>query len=57
MAIMARSLKILAVVGTQEIKEKVKSGETVVVDGIDGIVLINPMEEELKTYEEKKKIP
>lgn len=53
-AIMARSLEIPAVVGTQTITEEVKAGDTIVVDGIDGVVVINPTEEEIATYREKQ---
>lgn len=53
-AIMARSLEIPAVVGTKTVTEDVSEGDIVVVDGIDGKVIINPTEEELATYKEKQ---
>ncbi|WP_180963971.1 phosphoenolpyruvate--protein phosphotransferase [Haloimpatiens massiliensis] len=53
-AIMARTLEIPAVVGLQNITEEVKDGDLVIVDGIEGIVEINPSEETIKAYEEKK---
>ncbi|WP_171011455.1 phosphoenolpyruvate--protein phosphotransferase [Haloimpatiens lingqiaonensis] len=53
-AIMARTLEIPAVVGLQNITEEVKDGDLVIVDGIEGIVEINPSEEIIKAYEDKK---
>ena len=53
-AIMARSLEIPAVVGTKEVLEKVNGGELVIVDGLDGSVIINPTEEVLNEYKAKR---
>ncbi|MEN2768491.1 phosphoenolpyruvate--protein phosphotransferase [Ornithinibacillus xuwenensis] len=53
-AIMARSLEIPAVVGTKEVTKTVSKGDLVIIDGIDGNVLINPSDEEVKKYEEKQ---
>lgn len=53
-AIMARTLEIPAVVGTNNITENVKNGDTLIVDGIEGLVIINPDEKTLKEYEIKK---
>ncbi|AAK81027.1 phosphotransferase system enzyme I (PtsI) [Clostridium acetobutylicum] len=53
-AIMARTLEIPAVVGLQDIVESVKNGDTIVVDGAEGIAIINPDEATLKEYEAKK---
>lgn len=53
-AIMARTLEIPAVVGLQNITEEVKDGDLVIVDGIEGIVEINPSQETIKAYEGKK---
>ncbi|RCW67034.1 phosphoenolpyruvate--protein phosphotransferase [Saliterribacillus persicus] len=52
-AIMARSLEIPAVVGTKKITEVVEEGDIIIVDGIDGDVIINPSEDELTTYKQK----
>jgi phosphotransferase system enzyme I (PtsI) len=41
-AILARSLDVPAVVGLHNISQKVKNGDTLIVDGTDGEVLINP---------------
>ncbi len=53
-AIMSRSLEIPAVVGTKEATVKVENGVTVVIDGIDGHVIIDPNESELEEYKEKQ---
>ncbi|PRT00691.1 phosphoenolpyruvate--protein phosphotransferase [Bacillus velezensis] len=52
-AIMARSLEIPAVVGTKAATGTIENGVTVIVDGIDGDVIIDPSRETLKKYEEK----
>ncbi len=53
-AIMSRSLEIPAVVGTKEITAHVENGMTVIVDGLAGVVIINPNAEQLKTYRKKQ---
>lgn len=53
-AIMARSLEIPAVVGTKEITTTVSQGDIVIIDGIDGNVVVNPTDEEIKHYENKR---
>lgn len=53
-AIMARSLEIPAVVGSKDITNSVSQDDMVIVDGIEGTVIINPSDEELKTYKEKQ---
>ncbi len=53
-SIMARSLELPAVVGTGNICSEVKSGDTVIVDALKGDVIINPTEEEITKYEEKR---
>ena len=53
-AIMARTLEIPAVLGLGDITECVKTGDTVIVDGITGDVIINPSEEVLAEYKAKK---
>ncbi|KZE64497.1 phosphoenolpyruvate--protein phosphotransferase [Fictibacillus phosphorivorans] len=54
-AIMSRSMEIPAVVGTKTITEKVENGVMVIIDGLDGHVIVNPSEDEIATYEEKQK--
>lgn len=53
-AIMARSLEIPAVVGTKNILSLVKTGDLIIVDGLEGDVLINPSEETVTEYRTKQ---
>ncbi|GGE69524.1 phosphotransferase system enzyme I (PtsI) [Priestia taiwanensis] len=53
-AIMARSLEIPAVVGTKEVTSKIENGVMVIVDGLDGEVIVDPTEDVIRQYEEKK---
>jgi len=53
-AIMARSLEIPAVVGTQEVMAQIQIGDTVIVDGLDGKVIVNPSAEVLEQYQLKR---
>lgn len=52
-AIMARTLEIPAVVGLGDITSAVKNDDLVIVDGVEGFVIINPDETTIKVYEEK----
>ncbi|WP_086349026.1 phosphoenolpyruvate--protein phosphotransferase [Candidatus Enterococcus clewellii] len=52
-AIMARSLEIPAIVGTMEITAKVKAGDMLAVNGIDGDVIIHPSDAEKADFEAK----
>ena len=49
-AIMARTLEIPAVVGLGNITTSVKNGDTVIVDGIEGVAIINPDEATINEY-------
>lgn len=53
-AIMARSMEIPAVVGTKIVTSDTPNGALVIIDGIDGIVIINPTPELIQDYERKK---
>ncbi|WP_353893098.1 phosphoenolpyruvate--protein phosphotransferase [Proteinivorax hydrogeniformans] len=53
-AIMARNLEIPAVVGAKDITEKVTGGDTLILDAINGQVIINPSEEQKENYLSKK---
>lgn len=53
-AIMAKALEIPAVVGLEEITRNVKNGDTLIVDGIHGIAIVNPDKTTLKYYESEK---
>ena len=52
-AIMAKSLEIPAVVGVEEVTLKIKPGDTLIVDGYMGIVIVNPDEETLNNYRQE----
>lgn len=52
-AIMARSMEIPAIVGTQSILEEANEGDTIILDAIDGIVIVNPTAEEIANAEQK----
>jgi len=49
-AIMARTLEIAAVLGTNNITDLVKDGDVLAVSGITGEVVINPSEEQIATF-------
>lgn len=53
-AIMARSLEIPAVVGTKEVLPKINAGDLVIVDGLDGMVIVNPTAEVVEQYRNKR---
>ncbi|MCE5096368.1 phosphoenolpyruvate--protein phosphotransferase [Staphylococcus devriesei] len=53
-AIMSRSLEIAAVVGTKSITKEVKQGDMIIVDGTTGDVIIDPTEDELIAYQNKR---
>ncbi|EMJ6438230.1 TPA: phosphoenolpyruvate--protein phosphotransferase [Staphylococcus aureus] len=53
-AIMSRSLEIPAIVGTKSITQEVKQGDMIIVDGLDGDVIVNPTEDELIAYQDKR---
>ncbi len=53
-AILARSLKIPAVVGLQSLLPKVKNGDLLIVDGFLGIVILNPKVETQNLYAQKE---
>lgn len=53
-AIMARSLEIPAVVACKTITEDVNDGDMIVLDGIEGVVVINPDEDTVKAYTTKR---
>ncbi len=53
-AIMARTLEIPAVLGLGDITECVKTGDTIILDGITGDIIINPSEEVVLEYNAKK---
>ena len=53
-AIMARSLELPAVVGVKGVLSEAKEGEAVAMDGEAGVLFLNPAEDIVKEYVEKK---
>ncbi len=53
-AILARALEIPAVLSVDGIVEKVSDGMTAVVDGCDGICILDPSQEEIDEYQAKR---
>ncbi|MBN2715326.1 MAG: phosphoenolpyruvate--protein phosphotransferase [Deltaproteobacteria bacterium] len=52
-AIMAQALGLPAVVGVEGLTEKVNPGDTLIVDGLDGIIIVEPDDETLARYRER----
>jgi len=53
-AIVSRAMELPAVAGLGNITQLVKTGDELIVDGISGMVIVNPYPEMIKRYEEKK---
>lgn len=53
-AIVSRAMELPAVAGLGNITQLVKTGDELIVDGISGVVIVNPYPEMIKRYEEKK---
>ena len=53
-AILARALEIPAVVAVAGILDKIEDGADVVLDGGEGVVIVNPTEEERAAYQAKR---
>lgn len=54
-AIMAKSLEIPAVVGLESVTDVIKNGDQVILDGIHGVVIVNPSKRFIEKYEKEKK--
>lgn len=52
-AIISRSLNIPAVVGTHHATATIKDGDTIIVDGFHGYIIINPTDEQIKFFKKK----
>jgi len=48
--IVARSMRVPAVVGVRDLTKRVKTGDWLLVDGYEGIVIVNPTEQTLFRY-------
>jgi phosphotransferase system enzyme I (PtsI) len=53
-AIIASSLNIPAVVGVSGLTKSVNPGDMIIIDGIDGVVIVRPTEEEKNFYERRR---
>ena len=53
-AIMARSLEIPAVVGITGVLDEVKHGDMLVLDALEGVVIVNPTDEQMNLYGQKE---
>lgn len=53
-AIMARSLGLPAVLGVADLLGTVKSGEMLIIDGINGVIIVAPTEERLLEYQGRR---
>jgi phosphoenolpyruvate-protein phosphotransferase (PTS system enzyme I) len=54
-AILARAFEIPAVVGMDHITKKIKDNDTVIIDGTEGLVIINPTKSQKLEYVRKRK--
>ncbi|MGB2599559.1 MAG: phosphoenolpyruvate--protein phosphotransferase [Candidatus Omnitrophota bacterium] len=54
-AIMAKSLEIPAVVGLEKVTDMIQNGDQVILDGIHGVVIVNPTKNFLVKYQKEKK--
>ena len=52
-AIIAHSLEIPAVVGLEKASTIINPGDTLVLDGISGVVIVNPSESQIADYEQR----
>ncbi len=53
-AIFAQSIGIPAVVGLSDISHQINQGDSLIIDGEQGVVIISPTEEVIKKYKEEK---
>ncbi|KPK39415.1 MAG: phosphoenolpyruvate-protein phosphotransferase [Omnitrophica WOR_2 bacterium SM23_29] len=53
-AIMAKALEIPAVVGSEVITKNTKNGDTIIVDGSNGIIIVNPDDDTIAKYKKEK---
>jgi len=55
-AILARSLQIPAVSGLRNVAAVIKSDDVIIVDGSNGIVIVNPDEDDIRKFHERQEI-
>lgn len=51
-SIIAQTLDMPALVGMADVSTKLKGGEKAIIDGHEGLLIVNPSDEEIKKYEE-----
>lgn len=54
-AIMARSLEIPAVVGASGILSSAKHNDVIILDALDGVIILNPTDKQVQDYKQKAK--
>lgn len=54
-AIISRALRVPAIVGMKVISKAVKTGDSIIIDGFEGIFILNPEEKTIKNYRKKYK--
>lgn len=52
-SILARSLSMTSVIGINDIVHKIKTGESIIIDGNDGIIIVNPSKKTTNSYLKK----
>ncbi|MDR3190238.1 MAG: phosphoenolpyruvate--protein phosphotransferase [Lactobacillaceae bacterium] len=52
-AIMARTLEIPAIVGSQVATSDINDGDVMILDGIDGVAIVNPTDDQITQYQAK----
>lgn len=54
-AIMSRTLEIPAVVGSEKATTEISNGDQIILDGLNGVAIIEPSQQEIAEYEQKAK--
>jgi phosphotransferase system enzyme I (PtsI) len=54
-AIIARALRVPAILGTKYASDYIKNGEFIIADGFEGVVISNPTQKTIERYQEKLK--
>ncbi|WP_290921128.1 phosphoenolpyruvate--protein phosphotransferase [Halodesulfovibrio sp.] len=52
--ILARSLQIPAIVGVEDLEDSIRDGDLVIIDALKGLIFIDPSEDELVHYGDRK---
>jgi len=54
-AIISRALRVPAVVGMKDISKNITTGEIIIIDGFEGIVITNPTDSSIDSYKKRMK--